>query len=129
MVGGGLRVKDGDKEICPECCAGLERWRDWEGVPAGNYWPWMGHGQAVWVEPIASGYRVCANENDDYDADPTTKIEFTESEMIAGLELVQQDLLGFLAQLREWATALAPNQAEAFVEAIDRAFAISAPRS
>ena len=117
---GGLLVTDTRTGVViePGCCQGLEDWRDWRGVLDGVH-PWLGHSPDPKVE-IGEVVRVWPDEN----RTDGPACEIPLAELPVHLAVVQQDLLGFLGLVREWAPyGMGPRLAEAF----DTHFRISAP--
>ncbi|MEV4139641.1 hypothetical protein AB0J72_46690 [Dactylosporangium sp. NPDC049742] len=104
--------------LAPGCCAGLENWRDWEGLLSGDL-PWLGHAPETRVEVAGESFTLpqggaCVEV-------PRRALP----ELLAG---VQRNLAGFLDTLGGWAerTGLGAR-GPALVAAADRGFAITAP--
>ncbi|GCD45939.1 hypothetical protein [Streptomyces paromomycinus] len=107
---GGIRLKDTTTGtvIAPGCCFGLENWRDWYDLSNGDE-PWLGHGTVAHVEHDGPLVRVWP----DTEASASRPIELPMAELPALLQIVHDDLKGFLALAEQWvhgyAPALAPD--------------------
>lgn len=127
---GGLRVTAGGTVIDPGCCLGLDEWRDWlrllDGVGIG-----LGHSPDSGVDHRGSVLRLW--EGDDLQPPGQNPgaddryIDIPADALPSLLSAVQQDLAGFLAALRPWAQAIAPDLADRLTTAVDRRLQISAP--
>jgi hypothetical protein len=128
IVPGGLRLVDTvtGMSVVPGCCAGLEDWRDWGQVMAGES-PWLGHdpepvvevvGDELWVRQDGGPGRGSAGTN----------VVLSRLALPGLLMQVQGDLLGFLAALDAWTTRIGLDErGGALVEAVDRNFAVTTP--
>lgn len=124
-LGGGLILRVGEKWFAPECCVGMEGWREWYGLLDGSGQPWLGHNPDSGAEVVEERVVVSTHW-----PGPVGDLEvsITLDELASLLTGVQRDLKDFLGVMRNWAVRLAPNSAEAFVQAVDRNFGISQPR-
>ena len=63
IVGGGLKIVDGEKEIYPGCCCGLESWDEWLEISPENFGLWLGHDHSPHIKflPEKQFYRIWAN--------------------------------------------------------------------
>ncbi len=128
VLAGGLRIIGAQgRSIGPGCCCGLETWRDWATLLASGESPWLGHDPAPWAERTESVVRVWADGGLSDRPPGGDYIEIERQRFHDDLRQVQEDLAGFLARAREWATALGYQDADALVDHIDDAFSISAP--
>lgn len=132
IVAGGLRLLDmaTGTAVVPGCCAGLEDWREWGQVLTGDS-PWLGHDPGPEVE-IASdgGLRVWQDggPNRHHGRWAGTSIVLPRLILTDLLRTVQQDLVGFLALVKQWTERNGlGDDGTALVEAIDRNFTITAP--
>ncbi len=132
VVAGGLRLFDTVTEVTvvPGCCAGLEDWRDWGQVLTGSP-PWLGHDPWPVVEIDETDHlRVRQDGGPNRHSGPWAAIEVALPRHVMPdlLRNVQQDLIGFLAQLKTWTQRVGlVETGTALTEAIDRHFAITAP--
>lgn len=120
-MAGGLEVRDTERgvEIKPGCCFGLESWRDWGELIAGEV-PWLGHSPTPGVSFAADVVRV----SQDAERPGAPACEIPISDLPGHLEGVRQDLMAFLGLVRTWAPY---GLGERLAEAFDRDFHISAP--
>lgn len=117
LLYGGVRVRDGaGHEVVPGCCSGVVYWREWMLLGEGHA-PWMGHDPGGWVEHRADAVLVHADEKM-----PADTIVIPRPELPRLLDGLRADMEGFLAHVREWAMEIAPEEADGFTDAIDRAF-------
>ncbi len=125
-VPGGLRVASGDVVVQPGCCIGLEEWRDWLDVLAGEV-VWLGHSPDVRVEQFGPVVRIWRDEDL---VDPKftgPHVDIPRAALPALLRDVRLDLVGFLDALGPWARSTVPARADRLVAAVDRRLVISAP--
>ena len=132
IVPGGLRLLDTitGSAVVPGCCAGLEDWRDWLRVAAGES-PWLGHDPGPEAEIAGDTLRVW--QDGPWPARGPgrragTSVSVPRLALPDLLRDVRRDLLGFLDALRTWTTRIGLGErGDALVEAVDRNFAIAAP--
>lgn len=114
IVAGGVEVEvDGVVVLTPQCCAGLEQWREWTAFVAGGPPPWGGHSPDPHVALAADG-RVELG----YVGAALTRVE--RSALQAALLGLERDLAEFVGRLREWAEAVAPRIAGTLVDRLCR---------
>ncbi|GAA4587012.1 hypothetical protein BJY16_008100 [Actinoplanes octamycinicus] len=121
---GGLALHDTvtGMSVHPGCCAGLEDWRCWAEVAAGES-PWLGHSPEPRVQVLDRHLRVWQDAPGRGD-----HVDVTGAELRRLLLGLQRDLVAFLDVLRAWARANGQGgHADALAAAIDRHFVISAP--
>ncbi|WP_330460905.1 hypothetical protein OIB37_30940 [Streptomyces sp. NBC_00820] len=121
---GGLRVQDTrtGTTLTPGCCCGLEDWRGWLEIAAGDEL-WLGHDPTPWAEQL--GESTVRLHPDGERPGPVIEIARTElPRLLAG---VQQDLAHFLLLVAAWAEQHVPRSAQALVSAVDRSLDITAP--
>ncbi|MFH8487533.1 hypothetical protein [Streptomyces longisporoflavus] len=121
---GGLRIRDTITGVTapPGCCFGLENWRDWLGLLDGAE-PWLGHDPTPRVEHVGATIQLWPDENDR----EGLPISLPLSQLPELLESVQDQLIGFLASVEEWATQYVPPLATAVVAKLDEDLAIGRP--
>ncbi|WP_155123630.1 MULTISPECIES: hypothetical protein [unclassified Actinoplanes] len=121
IVAGGLALDDtvSGVSIRPGCCAGLEDWRDWASIAAGQP-VWLGHSPEPRIEVDGDRRRVWQ------DVTPgSPHVDVTGAELFRLLAGVQRDLVGFLGVLRAWGRSF--GRGDLLAARIDRDFAITAP--
>ncbi len=117
---GGLRVNGANGvTINPSCCCGLENWRDWEGLLAGENHIWLGHSPDPWIERQGDSIRLWADQGSE------TFIDFQTTELAEGLHTVQRDLLGFLDGLAQWLEVYGKPYHQLLLQQIDESFSIT----
>ena len=105
---GGLCAEDGDVCIGPNCCCGLEGWRDWYDILNDGSSPWLGHDPTPEVKIDGKQLRILSDDS----------LEPESPE----LEIISTDL----ATLRE-ALLHAEIQLRAFSETIESFISTRAP--
>lgn len=118
---GGLRLHDSvtGATVVPGCCAGLEDWRDWALVAAGES-RWLGHDPSPRAEALSGHARIWQNGH----AGPTVDVPWTAFPEL--LARVHRDLAAFAGRLAEWAARWGDRGA-ALVAKIDHDFAMTVP--
>lgn len=125
VLPGGLRFsEEGEAEVIPGCCCGLEGWREWLGVPQEGNTAWGGHDPDVWVEHAGGKVRVWQDEREGADC-----VEFDREEMTTLLSRVETDLGGFLARLGEWVSHVSPGLEQAVVGHVAKNMDVRAGRT
>lgn len=128
IVPGGLRLSDPSRGVTvdPGCCCGLESWRDWHEVTAGSS-PWLGHSPEPWIEHREDGtIRVWPDKQSmqNGDGDPA-HLDLATADLAGLLSQAQHDLTGFLTQVEQWASVVAPDLSSAVTEVLDEDLSIS----
>jgi hypothetical protein len=131
LVVGGLQVRDSGTGavVVPGCCAGLENWRDWTQVPAGDP-PWLGHAPDPEIEVLGDRLRVWQDSGPNRHRGrwAGVHVDLPQAALPALLMNVRSDLAGFLVVPADWAERLGLGaRGRALAEAIDRDFAITSP--
>ncbi|CAM5602783.1 hypothetical protein SALBM135S_04910 [Streptomyces alboniger] len=121
---GGLRIQDTATGVVvlPGCCFGLENWRDWLDLLNGVE-PWLGHDPTPRVEHAGAVVRLWPDE-DQPDAFP---IDLPLARLPELMGSVQDQLVGFLASVEDWAARYAPPLATAVVAKLDGDLSIGSP--
>ncbi|MCW6009019.1 hypothetical protein K1W54_31425 [Micromonospora sp. CPCC 205371] len=118
-VPGGLALVDAAAgvRIEPGCCFGLESWREWARVPAGES-PWLGHSPDPWIEHRPDGtVRVWAGS----DTLTSGHIDTTTAALAGMLGDAERTLNEFVDRVGHWARATTtPDDAGAFVNLLRR---------
>lgn len=110
IVAGGIEVcVNGEPVVGPQCCCGLETWREWQRFAGGGNPPWCGHGPDPLLCRLESGELQLG-----YQDEPAPATMAPET-LRAALEGVERDLQGFLGALADWAEQVVPRLAPAFV--------------
>ncbi|ROQ78011.1 hypothetical protein OG322_38245 [Streptomyces sp. NBC_01260] len=121
---GGILLRDtaADVAIAPGCCFGLENWRDWLGLMAGEE-IWLGHGTATHIEHLESLVRLWP------DTAPPARapIELPLAELPDLLQSVHDKLNGFLDLAGQWAARYALASAPALIAKLDEDLDIGTP--
>ncbi|MBG0819338.1 hypothetical protein HS048_00985 [Planomonospora sp. ID91781] len=127
---GGLRVISGDVVINPGCCVGLDEWRDWLGALNGQPVD-LGHDPDTWLESMGPVLRLRQDRDHlppgELPGSSEQYLDIPRDALPGLLRSVHQDLVGFLAALRQWAQDIAPGLADQLVSAVDRRLQISDP--
>lgn len=128
LAPGGLRFHDTatGTTVAPGCCCGLEDWREWLDVPAGESL-WLGHAPSPRFEHHPGAVHLWPDgaEAPEPPSRPPVRIPLPTLPSI--LHTAQQDLLAFLTLTHEWATPRFPPLAEALVTALDEGLTVSEP--
>lgn len=121
VVGGGIQVRVDDVVVLrPECCCGLEGWREWIAFANGGAQPWAGHSPYPYVARPAAGMIALGLTKD-------SAVQVEAEALRAALQSVEQDLVAFRALLRAWAHSVAPKIAERVVAKLDHDFQLTMP--
>lgn len=106
---GGVEVEfDGALVFWPQCCAGLEHWREWIDFAEGGAAPWGGHGQEPVIERLPSGKLRIGLEGG-------ACAEVEAEALREALRVLEREMAGFAACVARWADEVAPERAEALV--------------
>jgi hypothetical protein len=121
---GGLSVHDTESGITltPGCCFGLESWREWLDVRDGEE-IWLGHGPSAAIDHDSDQIRLRWRAGVE---SGTRSISFPRKALGPLLAGVQQDLVGFLTGLTDWAERYVPDLAHDLVARFDEEFAVRA---
>ncbi|MEH1122879.1 hypothetical protein [Micromonospora sp. CPCC 206061] len=117
-VPGGLALVDAGAgiRIEPGCCFGLESWREWARVPAGES-PWLGHSPDPWIEHRPDGtLRVWAGS----DTVKSAHIDTTTAALAGMLGDAERALDEFVDQVEHWARTVAPDDTGTFAGLLRR---------
>jgi hypothetical protein len=110
IVAGGVEVAvDGAVVVGPECCCGLERWREWIAFAEGGDAPWSGHSPDPWIERLPSGDVALG-----YDDAPDAVV--TPGALRRALAAAERDLDAFTVALLRWAERVEPRLARRFTD-------------
>lgn len=124
---GGLRVRDIDAGLTvnPGCCFGLENWREWERVAAGET-VWLGHDPDPWAEHLGSTIRIWPDRIRGGGETPTAgpPVEIAAGDFPGLIADAHQKLRGFLGLLAPWALPLAGETAGSLAAALAARFRI-----
>ncbi|WP_327176581.1 hypothetical protein OG599_15585 [Streptomyces sp. NBC_01335] len=125
---GGLSVHDTrtDVTVRPGCCFGLEDWREWLHVAAGET-VWLGHDPSPRLEHADGVVRLWQDGADARNAPSVQPVEIVVGELPALLRTVQEDLQGFLALAEQWAAHHVPGLAGELSARLDEGLTIGAP--
>lgn len=122
IVGGGIEITiDGAIVVTPECCAGLERWREWIGFADGGAEPWAGHSPDPYIERLASGMIALGYSSQ-------KAIHVAPEALRAALARVEDEVAAFTVALQAWANSLVPELAAALGEKLAGDLALRPPR-
>ncbi|MBT2229926.1 hypothetical protein [Nonomuraea sp. NEAU-A123] len=122
---GGLELHDLSTgvTIIPGCCSGLEDWRAWSEALSGDD-VWLGHDPAPSIAVNGDRMRI---RQDGGLGEGSDSVDVPVALFPALLRTVQQDLVGFLGRVGEWADGVTPSPAAALVRKLDEALSISGP--
>jgi hypothetical protein len=120
ILAGGLQVHDTGTgaTVSPGCCGGLEDWRTWLGLLAGDTGLWLGHDPAPNFEHLDDRLRLWQDEQRH-----GPFVDLTLAELPGLLQRVHHDLNAFLTLTGRWAGEHGP----ALMTVLDDSFAITAP--
>lgn len=127
IVGGGIKIVDGEKAIYPGCCCGLEDWDDWLEISPENFGLWLGHDPSPYIKflPEKQIYRIRANGGmDEKTSENTTYIDLSIEELKRAVKEVSQDLQDFIVVLKNWADKIVPTQSKQLIETFKTHFHI-----
>ncbi len=116
-VAGGLIARDGDFELVPGCCCGLESWRDWYGVRPGGHSPWLGHDPGPYLECGSERVTLWPDEPDTNRKVPMRSLTVSYPEFEAALAGAAERMAGFVPRLEDWAL-----EADAWSEGLAEGF-------
>lgn len=129
LLPGGLAALDGDTQIHPSCCCGLEGWRDWFRLLESGVSPWLGHDPDPWVEAKEGGFVVWPGADFGATFGPSGEMDgrgvaFSRDELHEALDQVQSSLAGFVPRLVSWAELHCPEVSSRLGNAFARNFRI-----
>lgn len=99
---GGLQAREGDLDIAPSCCCGLEHWRTWQGLAPASPSPWLGHDPSPWIECRDDGALIWEDGGTDNDAPDARAIRTTYAEIEAQAAHASVMLAAFRDRLSQW---------------------------
>lgn len=109
IVAGGLQLHLDDHLILsPQCCCGLETWREWLTFADGGDPPWCGHSPDPHLERRPDGHLELGYPDATHRIDP--------ADLRAALADAARDLAAFAERLTAWLTELAPTLGPALAE-------------
>jgi hypothetical protein len=117
VLAGGLLIQNGEVEIIPGCCGGIEDWREWYGIPDGHF-PWLGHEPGAWVEKFKDVVRIWG------DTESTFHLDIPMQQIDLQLESVRQDMQQFLKCCADWIASSEERQVDGLLEKIAHSFSI-----
>ncbi|WP_240669900.1 hypothetical protein [Actinoplanes solisilvae] len=123
LINGGVRLTDEAtaQVVVPGCCAGLENWRDWAELMAGQS-VWLGHSPDPEIEFFGEDLRVWQDGKN-----RQAYVDLPRAALPGLLADVRRDLVGFLDALGGWGQrAGLGGRTSALVEALDDSFRITA---
>lgn len=131
IAAGGLQVRDSTTGtvVTPGCCAGLEDWRDWTQVLAGDSL-WLGHDPGPEVEVVNDDLRVWQDggENRHRGRWAGVHVDLPRRALPGLLNDANRDLVGFLNAVNGWGTRIGLQQRVTdLVQAVDKNFKVTAP--
>lgn len=105
VLPGGVRFsQDGAVKVIPGCCSGVEDWREWFNVLAGEA-IWTGHSPTPTVELVKDDLRIWK----DSDVEGSEFIDFRVEELRLHLHQVEADLIDFGRSVGKWKDAVVPT--------------------
>ncbi len=113
---------DGEQFV-PQCCCGLENWREWVTSFETHESPWLGHSPDPGL--FWSPESVLLIPDMDHPTD--TFCQLTAGELWDGLRNVHRDLNQFLVSFGKWAQTQPDFSTEAVVAKLDTEFDICRP--
>jgi|GEM_PF-1977173 hypothetical protein len=112
IVSGGIEVCVGGEHVVgPQCCCGLETWREWQIFTQGGAAPWSGHSPDPLLLRLESGELQLG-----YEGSPAP-MKIAPEALRSALELVEHDLQGFVEALSNWGGRVVPRLSRAFASA------------
>ncbi|MDI1436398.1 hypothetical protein [Polyangium sorediatum] len=124
VVAGGLEITCGGALVlAPECCTGLENWREWITFAEGGPPPWGGHDPTPYITRLDGGSLALG-----YHEKKEAAIEVAPAVLRAALAEVEAEVAGFAALLERWAETHVPAMAAALVDKLARDLSLRAPR-
>jgi hypothetical protein len=123
ILTGGIDVYLGGEHVVgPQCCCGIETWREWERFVDGGDAPWCGHSPDAVFHRLESG----ALELGYVDAKMAI---VSPGALRAALSQVEQDLEGFVTLVARWADEVVPRLASPFVATFAKMLGMRGPRA
>lgn len=111
VVSGGIEVEvDGTVVVSPQCCCGLEDWREWIDFADGGDSPWAGHDPTPRLERLPSGLLAIG-----YHGTPELVRHVEPAALRSALAEVERNIAAFRDRLADWAAAIAPELAPTLV--------------
>jgi hypothetical protein len=120
---GGIRVIDeGQREISPGCCCGLEEWHEWIDFLESGKSPWCGHDPGPCVDSDSGVIRIWSDneENATRFCIETRRFEFAQA-----LACVEHDLESFLFCIEKWAHRIGVRDSSPLIRTFDQCFHIT----
>ena len=103
VIGGGLAAFKDDFELYPQCCCGLEDWREWFEVKRGGHSPWLGHSPDPWVEVKENNAVIHSGLG--------SSVVVNFEEVKVALRRAEKDLIDVLQRVREVTSLEDPDAA------------------
>ena len=125
VLPGGLQAVDGDREVNPSCCCGLEDWRDWIEFVRSGQSPWLGHDPAPWLESAGGVVRAWSDGGMNGPASDAFAVEFEREQFVAAVDRVGRDLSEFLSRVGEWSRTVGVADPAALCGKLDACFNIN----
>lgn len=122
ILPGGLAVRDGDREILPSCCSGLEQWVEWRLALTHDVSPWMGHDPTPGIAFDEDGGHVWPDGEGSPSDRQRLAIAFRRKELAKQLVEVQRQLEAFAWRIEAVMLRHLPDQAQGLAEAFRRNF-------
>lgn len=98
---GGLAASEGEVEIYPGCCCGLEEWTTWMKLIETGDTPWLGHDPWPWIEFVDGNVTIWADGGaGEFDRQTTPHIVTTIDALNSQLERIEPTLRGFAERLK-----------------------------
>ncbi|MFO0800954.1 MAG: hypothetical protein U0804_26105 [Gemmataceae bacterium] len=127
ILSGGIQASDGDREINPGCCCGLEGRREWTTGLASGAQPWTGHDPAPRVEWAGDAARIWS-DGAITAAPDAFAVECERSRFAAELWHVERDLTAFVGRVTRWARSHGVADALPLRRRLESAFSIEPPQ-
>jgi hypothetical protein len=109
VVSGGVEVCVGGEHVVgPQCCCGLECWREWQVFAQGGPAPWTGHSPDALLLRLESGALELGYQ------DEGAPMTIPPEALRAALDRVEIDLQGFVEALLRWGDRVVPRLSQAF---------------
>jgi hypothetical protein len=121
---GGIQAVFEEQVISPSCCCTLREWREWQDFLQTGQTPWLGHDPSPWLEQVDDVIRIWSDGGLGHSTENAFKIEVPRPEFERALQVVEQDLLGFLCCVESWCESLGFEQAGELVEKVEQCFNI-----
>ncbi|MFE5142946.1 hypothetical protein ACFRDV_35740 [Streptomyces fagopyri] len=127
---GGLRVHDTRTNVTvrPGCCCGLEDWREWLDVANGETL-WLGHDPSPRLEYGGETVQLWPDGGAAQETPSGPPIEIMVADLSSILQIVHEELRGFLSVTKQWARSHVPTLAEDLVARLGEDLAVTGPLS